>query len=133
MGGLGSAMAYSLLLVALGGALGSVMRYLSVLGVGRWLGTGFPYGTLAVNITGSFLMGLLVGWLARSGAATPTAHLFVAVGCLGGFTTFSAFSLDAVAMLQRGETVPALLYVIGSVMLSLMGLMVGLWCMRVAA
>lgn len=116
----------SLFLVMAGGAVGSGARYLT----GRWMlaafGPGFPWGTLSVNLLGGLLMGALVGVLAR--VAVPGEHwrLLLAVGLLGGFTTFSAFSLDSVTMLQRGDFGLALLYVLVSVIGSIVALFAGL-------
>ncbi len=125
---------HPLLLVAIGGAFGSAGRYLAMSTLGRWLGSGFPYGTLVVNITGSFLMGALVGLLARYGGESQThLRLLLAVGVLGGYTTFSAFSLDAVTMMERGELLPALLYMLGSVVFSVLALFAGLWIVRAVA
>ena len=119
----------TLLQVALGGAIGAAARYASGVGVARLFGvTGFPLGVLAVNILGSFLMGALVVWLARKGLT----HLgpFLMTGILGGFTTFSAFSLEAVTLYERGALGQAALYVALSVGLSIGGLFAGLWLMR---
>ncbi len=113
------------LLVALGGAIGAAGRYLSGVGIARLFGvTGFPLGVLAVNIVGSFLMGALVVFLARRGLT----HLnpFLMTGVLGGFTTFSAFSLETITLFERGQTGQAALYVVLSVVLSLGGLVLGL-------
>ena len=119
------------LLVAAGGALGAVARYGAGIGVARILGIEFPYGTLLVNIFGSFLMGVLVGLLAQHMPAWQNeARLFVAVGVLGGFTTFSAFSLDTIVLIERGALVPAGLYVLGSVALSVGALYLGLLITR---
>ena len=119
------------LLVALGGALGASLRYLTGLGLTRALGHGFPYGTLAVNVVGSFLMGAVVVLAAERGLT----HLspLVVTGLLGGFTTFSAFSLDAVTLWQRGAVVPAALYVAGSVAGGLVALVAGIAFARWAA
>ena len=115
-----------LLQVAAGGAAGAVLRYLVVQASGRWLGAGFPYGTVLVNIGGSFIMGLVaVALLGRSGM-TP----LVMAGFLGGFTTFSAFSLDAVSLFERGETWAAAVYVALSVAGSILALMAGLLIAR---
>ena len=115
-----------LLQVAAGGAAGAVLRYLVVQASGRWLGAGFPYGTVLVNIGGSFVMGLVaVALLGRSGM-TP----LVMAGFLGGFTTFSAFSLDAVSLFERGETWAAAVYVALSVAGSILALMAGLLIAR---
>ena len=119
-------------LVFLGAGIGGVLRHGVNVLTPRWLGMGFPYGTMAINILGSGLMGLVAGWFAfRAGEGTPNAlRLFLATGILGGFTTFSAFSLDAVLLWQRGETVAAVTYVVGSVLLSLAALVAGLALVR---
>ena len=119
-------------LVFLGGGIGSVLR----LGVNRlarlWLTPDFPWGTLAVNAFGGFAAGLVAAWLvARSAGGTDSASLFLLTGVLGGFTTFSAFSLDAVLLWQRGAVGLAAAYVLGSVMLSLAGVIAGLAIARV--
>ncbi len=114
----------TLVQVALGGAIGAMARYLTSLGAVRFLGAGFPWGTLAVNVVGSFLMGLLVVVLAQKDATRLAP--FLLTGILGGFTTFSAFSLDALAMYERGETMLAGFYVGASVILSLSALAVAM-------
>lgn len=122
---------YPYLLVGIGGALGSIARYGTGVVVGRVWNSAFPLATLLINIAGSLVMGLLIGWLAR---ATPAwqadARLFVAVGVLGGFTTFSAFSLDTIVLIERGEIAQALLYVGLSVSAAIVALYVGLVLMR---
>ena len=115
----------TLVYVALGGALGAVLRYLIFLGVA------FPFGTLLVNILGSFLMGLAFVLLLEDGL--DRAAVFVMTGVLGGFTTFSAFSLDAVRLFERGETGAAVGYVLVSVVLSVAALVAGLTAARVLA
>jgi CrcB protein len=119
------------LLVAAGGALGSVARYGGGVLVGKVWGSTFPLGTMLINIVGSLAMGLFIGYLART---TPTwqadARLFVAVGIFGGFTTFSSFSLDAIAMLERGDLGQAVLYVGVSVVVGIAALYGGLVVMR---
>ena len=112
------------LLVALGGGAGAAARHLVGLASLRALGPGFPYGTLIVNVLGSLLMGLVVEWLARRGGIALRPLL--ATGFLGGFTTFSTFSLDAVALWERGEGALAAGYVVGSVLLCIGGLVAGL-------
>ncbi len=108
-----------LLPIAAGGALGAVMRYLMSGAVLRYAGTGFPYGTLAVNIVGSLLIGVVAGWFLREmGEGKAALQAFIITGFLGGFTTFSAFSLETVNMLQRGDTLPALVYMGASVLLT---------------
>jgi CrcB protein len=114
----------TLLQVALGGALGSMARYLTNVSAMRLIGPGFPWGTMVVNVVGSFLMGVLVVWLAEKGLTRLAP--FLMTGVLGGFTTFSAFSLDAISLWERGATGPALAYVIGSVLVSLAALLAGM-------
>jgi CrcB protein len=120
------------LIVAAGGALGAMARY----GVGRWAfhlfpASTWPWATLAVNVLGGLLMGLLAGWLAfRSGAHGETLRLFAAVGVLGGFTTFSAFSLEAALMIERRQLAMAGGYVAASVALSVLALFLGLMVAR---
>ena len=119
-----------ILAIALGGALGAVGRYQSSVWIGRWLGTGFPYGTLAVNVIGSFAMGLFVEAVALKFSVTQEVRAFVVTGLLGAFTTFSSFSLDVSVLYARGTLMPAAFYVAGSVALSVLGLFAGLWVMR---
>lgn len=120
----------NILYVAIGGAAGAVLRYLVCTHMTQWLGHAFPYGTMAVNVAGSFMMGVLMALLARSDIAQSPHYLLLAVGVLGGFTTFSAFSLDTVTLLQRGEMMVAAGYVAASVLGSVAALFVGLWCIR---
>ena len=123
--------------VALGGAIGSVLRYQAGRWTTWWLGpqavTVFPWATLGVNALGSLLMGLLAGWLARQGQGGDELRLLLGVGVLGGFTTFSAFSLELVVLMQRGQFTYAALYLILSVALGVSGLVFGLAVMRLAA
>lgn len=118
----------TLLQVALGGAIGASGRYLTGLAAVRIMGHGFPWGTLTVNVVGSFAMGVLVVVLAHFGGLR--AAPFLMTGVLGGFTTFSAFSLDAVTLYERGQIGVAAGYVVASVILSLMALMAGLLASR---
>ena len=118
------------LLVFLGGGLGSTLRHIVNVATARVLGTAFPYHTFIINITGSTVMGLIAGYLAFRGEASQPWRLFLMTGVLGGYTTFSAFSLDAVLLYERGEIALALLYVTGSVVLSIAGLFAGLALMR---
>lgn len=123
-----------LIYVALGGALGAGGRHLVGLASLRLFGAGFPIGTFIVNIVGSFLMGVLIAFLAKKGGASSAEwRLFLATGVLGGFTTFSAFSLDAVLLWERGQTSSAIFYVLGSVVLSILALMAGLMLVRAAS
>lgn len=112
----------------IGGALRHGVNYTSL----KWLGTDFPYGTMAINILGSGIMGLIVGWLAfKAGEGwSQQARLFLTTGVLGGFTTFSAFSLEAVLLWERGQLGFATIYVLGSVALSLAALVGGLALVR---
>jgi len=118
------------LLVFIGGGLGSSLRHTINLVSTRYLGTAFPYHTFIINITGSTVMGLIAGYLAFKGEASQPWRLFLMTGILGGYTTFSAFSLDAALLYERGETGLALIYVVGSVVLSLLGLFAGLALVR---
>jgi CrcB protein len=107
------------LLVFIGGGLGSMARYaLSVLGM-RLLGQGFPWATLFINIAGSALMGALTGWLVVQGNAPASLRIFVATGLLGGFTTFSTFSLETVLLYERGQLGLAVAYVAASVVIGI--------------
>jgi fluoride exporter len=116
--------------VAFGGALGAMGRHLVSGHVMRWAGSGFPWGTLTVNVLGSFILGVLVEYMALRWSTTQEVRGFLVVGMLGGFTTFSAFSLDAVLLLERGSLVPAFAYIAGNVVLSLCGLFAGLMLFR---
>lgn len=114
------------LYVFLGAGLGGVARYGVHVAAATWLGLGFPYGTLAVNVVGSFFMGLFAVLIAARLGDMPEARLFLMTGVLGGFTTFSAFSLDAYGLWARGEAGLAVLYVVASVGLSIGALIAGL-------
>ncbi len=114
------------LIVFLGAGLGGSLRHGANLAALRLLGPGFPYGTLFVNVAGSLAMGLLAGWFALKADPGQPWRLFLTTGVLGGFTTFSAFSLDAVSLWERGEAGVALLYVLASVALSVGALFGGL-------
>ena len=120
----------SYLLVFVGGGLGATLRYLINVTCARTLGTGFPWGTFLINITGSTVMGLIAGYLALKGEASQPWRLFLMTGILGGYTTFSAYSLDAALLYERGEIGLAALYVLGSVVLSIAGLFAGLALVR---
>lgn len=114
------------LLVFAGGGLGAVLRYMVGRGTIALFGAAWPVGTFAVNVIGSIALGALAGWFVGRGIEDEPIRLFLATGLLGGFTTFSAFSLDAIMLWQRGDAVAAALYVGGSVAVSLAGLAVGL-------
>ncbi len=119
-----------ILLVAAGGALGSVLRYLVGFWTLRSFGPSFPWGTLTVNITGSFLIGVFAEVITRKLGASAEMRVFLITGILGGYTTFSAFSLDAITLFERGEPVTALIYVASSVLLSALAVFAGLALMR---
>jgi CrcB protein len=119
-----------LFLVAAGGALGSVLRYIVGLWTLRGFGPSFPWGTLAVNVTGSFLIGVLSEAIARKFGASAEMRVFLITGILGGYTTFSAFSLDAITLMEGGEPVTAAIYVGASVLLSAIAVFAGLALMR---
>jgi fluoride exporter len=118
------------LLVFIGGGLGSSLRHTVNIVCPRLLGSAFPYHTFIINITGSIVMGLIAGYLAFKGDATQPWRLFLMTGVLGGYTTFSAFSLDAALLYERGEIGSALFYVLGSVVLSIAGLFAALALVR---
>ncbi|MFH1345109.1 MAG: fluoride efflux transporter CrcB [Pseudomonadota bacterium] len=120
----------SYLLVFVGGGIGASLRHTVNMISARGLGTAFPWGTFIINISGSLVMGLVAGYLAFKGGASQPWRLFLMTGILGGYTTFSAFSLDAALLYERGEIAAALLYVLGSVLLSIAGLFAGLALVR---
>jgi CrcB protein len=121
-------------LVMVGGAIGAALRYHLGKFSFRFLGTGWPWGTLGANILGGLAMGILAGWLAfRAAEGGEQIRLFMAVGVLGGFTTFSAFSLETMLMIERGEMLSALAYIVVSVGLSVGALALGLTFMRAVA
>ena len=113
----------------LGGALGAALRYVTGAALGVQLGAGFPYATLAVNLAGGFAMGVLAAFVLR-GAASENARLFIGVGLLGGFTTFSAFSLESFQMVERGAWMMAGGYALASVIGSVLMLGAGMWIIR---
>jgi CrcB protein len=118
------------LIVFLGGGIGSMLRHAVNVMSARALGTAFPYGTLTVNVVGSIAMGLFAGYFAFKGDAAQSWRLFLMTGILGGYTTFSAFSLDTAVLYERGEFGLALAYVIASVGVSISGLFAGLMLVR---
>lgn len=123
--------------VGIGGAVGAILRYQTGRAMTQWLGvqavTTFPWATLAVNALGSLLMGVLAGWLARYGSGEgEQLRLLLGVGLLGGFTTFSAFSLEMVLLIQRGQLALAALYAFLSFALGITGFVFGLTVMRIA-
>ncbi|UVK36902.1 fluoride efflux transporter CrcB [Mesorhizobium sp. AR10] len=119
----------NLLLVTVGGAIGAGIRHLTNIGALRLVGPNFPWGTMAINIVGSFAMGLFIAILMRRGGSNEL-RLFVATGILGGFTTFSAFSLDFATLWERGAALPAFGYALASVVGAIIALFLGLWLAR---
>lgn len=107
-----------LLAVAAGGAAGAVVRYLVTSWIGHTLGHGFPWGTLVVNVVGSFALGALVEVMALKWSVTPELRAFMVVGVMGAFTTFSTFSLDVVTLAERGASAASVAYILASVILS---------------
>ena len=124
-----------ILAVGAGGFIGAVGRYLLVARIGHWLGpngvAGVPVGILSANVLGSLLMGVLAGTLAWAWSPAPELRAFLSVGVLGAFTTFSTFSLETVNLIQRGDWGGALVYILASVLISVLGLFAGLWSVRV--
>jgi CrcB protein len=122
-------------LVFLGGGVGSVVRHLINMGVGRLYSGDFPLATFVINVTGSFVMGLIIAWLAFRVSAPWSQHtrLLLTTGFLGGYTTFSTFSLDTAFLIERDAYGTAAAYVVGSVGLGILGLFVGLWLVRATA
>ena len=119
----------SLFPVMIGGAIGAGARHLVGQAMLARFGPAFPWGTLSINIVGSLLMGLLVGWLARSGGG-DTTRLFVGVGILGGFTTFSSFSMEYWMLFERGQNAQAAAYVLASVIGAITACGLGLFIVR---
>lgn len=118
----------TLIYVALGGALGAVSRFLVQAVAVSVFGQGFPWGTLGINVVGCFVMGVL--FVAFAGRDTAVIAPFFMVGLLGGFTTFSSFSLDAYRLFEDGQLGSAALYVVLSMILSLTAVMLGVWCAK---
>jgi CrcB protein len=117
-------------IVFLGGGVGAALRHGVNVVAARLLGTAFPYATTIENVSGSLLMGLLAGYFAFRGGISQHWQLFLTTGILGGYTTFSTFSLDAALLYERGALGLAALYILLSVLLSIGGLFAGLWFMR---
>jgi CrcB protein len=120
-----------ILAVAVGGAIGSVARYLVAIGSGKIFGINFPWGILIINVTGSFLIGVFVGLFATKWDLPQSVRIFLTVGICGGYTTFSTFSLDSYYLMERGQLPAALAYMVGSVVLSICALVGGLYLARV--
>jgi CrcB protein len=122
---------FTTLLVFLGAGVGGSLRHGVNMACGRWCGTDFPAATLLINVVGCFSMGLIAGWFAfRSGGGQQHLRLFLTTGILGGFTTFSAFSLDTAMLWERGQSANAALYVAASVILSIAACFGGLALIR---
>jgi CrcB protein len=122
-----------ILAVAAGGAIGAVCRHFVNVAALSWFGSAFPWGTLTVNIVGCFLMGVLVETSALLWSPSPELRAFIAVGFLGGLTTFSSFSLDVAVLYERGELMLAAAYVLASVAASIGGLFAALALVRALA
>ncbi len=116
----------TILAIGFGGGIGSIARYLTIVGCGRLCGTSFPWGTLAVNVLGSFVMGILAEIFRRHVLRDPVLATLLTTGFLGGYTTFSTFSLDIALLFERGELVATGLYIGGSLVLSLIAIGSGL-------
>jgi CrcB protein len=123
---------FAIFLVFLGGGIGAALRHGVNVASAEWFGASFPWGTLIVNVVGSFLIGAFAAWFAYRGDAmwTQPLRLFLTTGILGGFTTFSAFSLDFALMFERGEIGQGVFYVVASVALSLAAIFAGLFVVR---
>jgi CrcB protein len=118
--------------IAAGGAVGAVARYFVMIAVAQVMGAAFPWGTLAVNVVGSFVLGVLVEAFALVWSVSEGVRAFLVVGMLGAFTTFSTFSLDVATLYERGALLPAALYIIASVVFSVAALFLGLALARLA-
>ena len=116
--------------VAVGGAIGSVVRYLMAGWIQSAAWEGFPYGIFVVNISGGFVMGLLVELMALKWSVSLEMRAFLTTGILGGYTTFSTFSLDSALLIERGSYVSAAIYIAGSALLSILALFAGLWAVQ---
>ncbi len=115
-----------MLAIAAGGALGALGRYWTIGWIDSWTGGGFPWATLGVNVLGALALGIVVEFLALAWSPSPAVSAMITVGLIGAFTTFSAFSVDLLLQIERGEVVAAFLYAAGSVLLTLGGLFAGL-------
>lgn len=113
--------------ITIGGGIGSFLRYLLSSFIARKMGVNFPYGTLAVNILGSFIMGVIIEYFSRTLPHSNDLRAFLTVGILGGFTTFSAFSLDTITLFERGNHAIALIYLLSSVVLSIIAIYIGMY------
>jgi CrcB protein len=119
-----------LLAIAAGGSIGAVMRFIVSTGIYSWLGRGFPYGTLVVNVLGSLLMGLLYELFLQRLSVSPEVRAILLVGFLGAFTTFSTFSIETVSLIEQGDLLKAMVNVFASVILCVLAAWIGLQIMR---
>ena len=119
-----------LLAVGVGGGIGALIRYFVAGAIQSAAWPGYPWGIFVVNITGGFVMGLIVELSALKISLTPEMRAFLTTGILGGYTTFSTFSLDSVLLIERGQYGTAAIYVVGSTLLSILALFAGLWLVR---
>jgi len=119
------------LFVFIGGGLGAALRHFVNGASLRLVGSDWPLGTVFINVTGSILMGVVAALFAFKLSLPPTLRLFIATGILGGYTTFSTFSLETALLIERGQPAMALAYVLGSVLLGVGGLFAGMWVVRV--
>lgn len=118
--------------IGIGGFLGANARYIASREILQRVGAGFPYGTLVVNVTGAFLIGIIVTILANRGISDPTVRQLVVVGFLGGYTTFSTYTMEAVSMIQDGRWGSALAYIAGSNVIGLLACAAGIWLANTA-
>ena len=119
-----------LLMVALGGGLGAVLRFVVASAIQSPVWPGYPWGIFIVNITGGLAMGLIVELAALKISMTPEMRAFLTTGILGGYTTFSTYSLDSVLLIQRGAYASAAFYIVGSALLSILAVFAGMWAVR---
>ena len=120
----------TILFIAIGGAIGSILRFLLSQKINQWLGLSFPYGIFTVNVLGCLLIGFLSALLVECLALPPVWRMGILVGLLGGFTTFSSFTLDALSLFERGAVIAAISYVLSSVVFCLLATLFGLFLGR---
>ncbi|HTO14453.1 MAG TPA: fluoride efflux transporter CrcB [Edaphocola sp.] len=120
----------TIILVGLGGGIGSVLRYLTSVLIAKYSHTIFPWATLVVNILGSLIIGLLIGFFSRGDLSHPDLKFLLVVGFCGGYTTFSAFSIESINLFQSGNSALAFIYITASVLISLTAVWVGLIVMK---
>ncbi|MFD2600245.1 fluoride efflux transporter CrcB [Sphingobacterium corticis] len=120
----------TLILIGIGGGAGSILRFLTTVGVNRYLPSAFPWGTFAVNIVGSFLAGIVLSFASKSGEQAEQWRFLLMTGFCGGYTTFSAFTAENLTLLQSGQSFTALLYILSSVLSSLLAIWAAFLLMR---